>query len=320
VDMFGPFNVKQKRSVVKRYCALFTCLNSRAVHIEVCNDLSTDSFILALRRFMGRRGNVRIMRSDNGTDFVGAKNELDKSLKELDHEKVKRFLQSKGSEWIIWKFNPPYASHMGGVWERQIRSARRILSSLLYHHGESLNDESLRTLIVETESIVNSRPLTVETLNDPESELPLSPSNLLTMKSDIVIPPPGTFESADIYSRKQWRRIQHLAGEFWDRWRKEFLNSLQMRQKWNKVQRNFKVGDVVLLKDQSERNRWPMGRIVGVEPDSEGIVRAVQVKVYTGETAKQEVIRRPIAKLVLLLEDVIDSPTKEPEIGQDVPS
>jgi len=101
VDMFGPFNVKQKRSVVKRYCALFTCLNSRAVHIEVCNDLSTDSFILALRRFMGRRGNVRIMRSDNGTNFVGAKNELDKSFKELDHEKVKRFLQSKGSEWII---------------------------------------------------------------------------------------------------------------------------------------------------------------------------------------------------------------------------
>ena len=97
---------------------------------------------------------------------------------------------------------------MGGVWERQIRSARAILSSLLKTHGESLDDESLITLMTEVEGILNSRPLTVETINDPTSFQPLSPINLLTMKSKVVSPP-GKFLKPDVYSKKRWRCIQH---------------------------------------------------------------------------------------------------------------
>jgi len=313
VDMFGPFYVKERRSVLKRYGAIFTCLNSRAVHLEITNSMTTDAFILALRRFIGRRGNIRTMRSDNGTNFVGCNNELKRCLQEMDQLKISRFLLSNNADWVKWKFNPPYASHMGGVWERQIRSARRILTSLLETHGESLNDESLRTLMIETEAIINSRPLTVENLNDPDSDKPLSPAKLLTSKSNVVLPPPGNFERPDLYSRKYWRRVQHVADEFWSRWRKEFLISLQTMQKWHQVIRNFQIGDVVLLKETTDRNDWRMGRIVNVQDDFEGNVRCVYVKVYNDDSRKHEVLRRPITKLVLLVENAwSDSPPEEP--------
>ena len=104
------------------------------------------------------------------------------------------------------------------------------------------------------ELIINSRPLTVETISNSNIEAPLSPSNLLTMKTSVVMPPPGEFSKRDAYSKRRWRRVQHIAGEFWSRWRKEFLQSLQVRQIWKKRIRNFAVGDIVLLRDDCHRN------------------------------------------------------------------
>jgi len=218
VDMFGPFIIKEGRKEMKRYVALFTCLASRAAHLESTNTMDTDSFIQCLRRFIGRRGPIRTIRCDNGTNFVGAKNELQKSMKELDQDTITNFLLSLGADWMIsWCHNPPAASHFGGVWERQIRAARSILSSLMMTHGHSLNDESFRTLLTEVEPITNSRPLTVETIDDVSSPVPLSPMNLLTAKSNVVLPPPGIFQKADLYCRRRWRRVQHICNEFWSR-------------------------------------------------------------------------------------------------------
>ena len=95
--MFGPFIIKNRRKEYKRYGALLKCLSSRAIHIEKLNGMDTDSFILALRRIIGRRGNIRIMRSDNGTNFVGCKKELKKSFQEMDQEKIKNYLHQKGT-------------------------------------------------------------------------------------------------------------------------------------------------------------------------------------------------------------------------------
>ena len=311
VDMFGPMLITERRSILKRYGALFTCFASRAVHIEVTNAIDADSFILSLRRFMARRGAVRSIWSDNGTNFVGTNNEMKKAFKEMDHKKIKIFLQEKGADWLEWHHNPPAASHMGGVWERQIRSARRILEGLMRTHGQSLNDESLRTLMTEVEMIVNSRPLTVENLNDISSNMPLSPSNLLTMKTNVVMPPPGNFMKPDLYSKKRWRRVQHIAEEFWNRWRKEFLQSLQERQKWNTKTRNFEVGDIVLLQDDSHRNQWPMARIVGIEPDKHGNVRSVELQVADRNGDGQQILRRPITKIILLVEnELVRIPTE----------
>ena len=221
VDMFGPFTVKQRSScTVKRYGAMFTCLASRAVHIEVTCSLGTDSFILVLRRLVAWRGNIRSIYSDNESNFIGAEQELKKAYPEMDDRKIQSFLLEQGGDWIRWRKNPPLESHMVGLWERQICSSRAILGSLLKTHGECLDDESLFTIMTEVEGILNSMPLTIDVLNDPTSLQPLSSVNILTMKSKVVSPQAGEFSRYDIYSRKRWGRIQHIANEFWSCWKK----------------------------------------------------------------------------------------------------
>ena len=151
---------------------------------------------------------------------------MKKAFSEMNHQQIHQFLANTGVDWLICSRNVPAASHMGGVWERKIRSARTILASLLKNHGACLKDESIHTLMTEVEAILHSRLLSVETISDPQSLNPLSPSNLLTMKSRVIMPPPGLFVRPDLYNRKQWRKVQHLADGFWSRWRKEFLSTL----------------------------------------------------------------------------------------------
>ena len=196
---------------------------SRAVHIKVTNPLDTDSFL----GFIARQGPVRSIRSDNGTNFVGAAND------EMNHEQVKYYLHKNGSDWITRKNNPPAASHMTGISECQIQTARTILDALFQTHSFSLNDENFRTLLAETEGNINFRTLTVGTLNDINGQIPLSPSNLLTKKTSVFLPPPGNIERLDLYTRRRRRRIKHITGEFWSHWRNEFFQSLHIRQKWN---------------------------------------------------------------------------------------
>ena len=257
--------------------------------------MDTDSFILALRRFIGRRGPVRSIRSDNGGNFVGAEEEMKKALLEMDQSRIREYLLENSCDWIEWKKNPPESSHMGGVWERQIRTVRNVLASLLKDIPGRLDDESLTTLLVEVESIVNSRPLAVDNLNDCTVD-PLTPNHLLTMKSKVVLPLPGVFQQADIYCKKRWRAVQHLANEFWTRFSKEYIRVSQIRQKWNQVCRNVSVNDIVLVLDKDlPRNRWSKGRVVEVFPGEDGLVRHVDVK-----TGPKTVLKRPIHKLVVI--------------------
>ena len=174
-----------------------------------------------------------MIRSDNGTNFVGASTELKKAFGEMDEKRINDFFMELGGEWISWKRNPPVASNMGGVWERQIRSASSILSVMLPNHGESLSDESLCALLVEVKELINSRPITCESIGDVNRIIPLSPMQLLSSKTRVVIPPPSTFQKEDMYCRKQWRCVQDLSNELWTRWRKEVFATLQTRQKRN---------------------------------------------------------------------------------------
>ena len=163
--------------------------------------------------------------------------------------------------------------------------------------------------MAEVELIINSRPLTAETISDSKSEIPLSPSNLLTMKTSVVMPPPGEFSKPDAYSKKRWRRVQYIAGEFWSRWRKEFLQSLQVRQIWKKRIRNFAVNDIILLKDDCHWNQWLMVRIVGIDADAKNDIRSVTLQVADKKSGPSQILRRPITKLVLMVENGFDSPT-----------
>ena len=192
---------------------------------------------------------VRELRCDNGTNLVGCENEMKQAMSEIDHKKIKAFMTEQGGDWMVWERNTPSASHMGGVWERQIRTVKSVLTSLIKSCPRTLDEETLNTFLVEAECIVNSRPLTLENLFDPDST-PLTPNKILTMKSRLVSPPPGVFQEADVYGRKRWRISQHLANSFWARWPKEYLQLQQSRQKWTGEKRNARIGDVVLLKEE----------------------------------------------------------------------
>lgn len=301
LDVFGPWTVVARRTrggqaQSKRWAVLFTCMSIRAIHIELIDSMDSSTFINALRRFFALRGPVKQIRSDCGTNFVGACKELEIVVNDPQEPSVRKYLSGEGCSWV---FNPPHASHMGGAWERMIGVSRRILDSMLQQISPSrLTHEVLSTLMAEVTGIVNSRPL-VPISTDPDSPFLLTPAMLLTQKGHTLLPPPGDFKETNLH-RQQWRRVQHLANTFWNRWRREYLSTLQSRSKWQEERRNLREGDVVLLKDaQSKRNEWPMALVTKTFPGSDKRVRTVELRVARNGTIKT--FLRPISETVLLM-------------------
>ncbi|XP_077972010.1 uncharacterized protein LOC144427151 isoform X1 [Styela clava] len=164
------------------------------------------------------------------------------------------------------------------------------------HDCQSITHEKLETLLVEVESILNSRPIT-PVIMDHSADEPLTPNHLLLVGSSPNVSP-GVFTKRDCYVRQRWRQVQYLADEFWRRWIKEYLPTITQRSKWMKGRDNFKVDDMVLLVDESiPRGRWTVGRVINTFPDKHGLVRSVLVRTGTN------VVRRPITKLCRFLED-----------------
>ena len=290
MDYFGPIEVKQGRSMLKRYGVIFTCLCIRAVHIEKADTLETDSCISAIRRFVARRGQVKQLVSDNGTNLVGAEKELRKHISQWNQSMIHESLLQDGINWV---FNPPAASHFGGIWERQIRTIRKVMNAMLKE--QRLTDESLQTLFCEVESVINSRPIT-HIPGEPGDLEALTPNHLLLLKVKPVLPPTIAEETGP-YVKRRWKQVQYMADLFWKRWSKEYLVQLQERQKWVRPKANIKIGDVVLIVDGTRhRNQWQMARVISTMPDKEGLVRQVQVQ------TRSTTLVRPVAKLCLILE------------------
>ena len=179
-----------------------------------------------------------------------------------------------------------------------IRTVRKVLDNILKDHQAKLDLDSFATLLCEVEYVVNSRPLTPESLTDPTSEV-ITTNHILTMKGELLLPPPGVFQRDDQYLRKRWRFVQYLANQFWYKWRKEYLSLLQERQKWKKERRNLNINDIVLVRDDDvPRAQWPLARIINVFPSEDGLVRSVELVT----AATKNPIKRPVQKLVVLLE------------------
>ena len=307
IDCFGPFVVKDLRKEHKRYGLLITCMASRAIHIETLDDMTTDAFINALRCFISLRGPIQTIRCDQGSNFVGAINALKKTTEEIKEARLREYLAENDCDFI---FNSPHSSHMGGSWERHIRTIRSILTVILDQHSSRLDTSSLRTFLYETMTIVNNRPLSPQNLNDPCGLEPLTPNHLIMMKSKTSLPPPGNFVQEDVYARKRWRKVQFMTNEFWTRWRKEYLLLQQTRNKWTKTRQNLSVGDIVILKDEDlVRGHWRLGRVVEAIVDKDDLVRRVKILVADRELSKEgkrvnkpSTIERPIHKLTLLME------------------
>ena len=300
LDVFGPWSVFARRTrgghaESKRWAVLFTCMSTRAVHIEIIESMDSSSCINALRRFIAIRGPPRELRSDCGTNFIGACNELKIDKNNQRETDVRRFLDDRG---CTWRFNPPHSSHMGGAWERLIGAARRILDAILLQSKICLTHEVLATFLAEVAAIINARPL-VPVSTDPESPFILTPATLLTQKVGVQPQNTGVFTDKDLF-RGQWRQVQRLADTFWTRWRREYLPTLQSRPKWRESHQNLRAGDLVLMKDkQVTRNSWPLAMVTSSTPGTDGRVRTVELKVVTGGASKT--FMRPVSEVVLLL-------------------
>ncbi|XP_033103301.1 uncharacterized protein LOC117106074 [Anneissia japonica] len=288
MDYFGPLEVKQGRSSVK-YGVVFACMACKAIHLEVADSLDIDACVNAIRRFVSRPGPVKLVRSDNGTNIVGAQREMKQEIQKWNQSNIHDSLLQRGIDWV---FNPPSGSHHGGIWERQIRSIRKIMCSLV--REQSLTHDTLVTFMCEVEAIINGRPIT-KSQEDPNDLEPLSPNHLLQLKSSKNLPPLVDEKNISYHCRR-WRKVQYLADTFWKRWTREYLPTLQKCQRWLEPKRNARVGDIVLvLNENTPRNTWPLGKIIQVFSNKDSFVRRVRVKTQINT------LLRPVDKIMFIV-------------------
>jgi hypothetical protein len=228
------------------------------------------------------------MLSDNGTNFVGAVNELKELVCQLDKHKIKRNATNVS---VKWNFNPPAAPHFGGVFEIMVKAAKKAVYAVM--GNSDVTDEELVTICTGVEGLLNSRPLTYQSA-DPRDDVPLTPNHFIhgQMGGNFA---PENVDTTQFNPRKRWRKVQELISRVWDRWLKEFLPMLTPRSKWNQVVKELKKGDVVLaLQKDLPRGRWPLGRIVETYPGRDGHTRVAKVQ------CGSKTIVRPIHKLIPL--------------------
>ncbi|XP_045023412.1 uncharacterized protein LOC116935800 [Daphnia magna] len=250
-DLFGPLDVGLSRNrTAKRWGVLFKGLVTRAVYLELVTSLSSDDFLLILRRFIGLYGQPGVFHTDNGTNFVGAERELREAAEALFADpKLADFIWSKPMEW---KFQPPRTPDFGSANESLVKSTKRALYRALDAEKLKLqypSEETLRTLLYEVAGLLNGRPLTAAS-NDPAGFRPLTPTNFLN-RVNTACPPVGHFE--DALPRERYRYLQRVLNLFWDIWKKVYLQYLVSRSKWKNPKPNFAVGDAVLENDSSLR-------------------------------------------------------------------
>ena len=288
VDYFGPLEITHARNrVTKRYGALFTCLTTRAIYIDLAQSLSTPDFLNILRRFISIYGLPNTICSDNGTNFVGAEKELTKIMETLRNDpEIETWATRKT---ITWKFQPPSAPHFGGAHESLVKSTKKALYRTLEQEKKSLrypSEDMLRTLLFEVAGLLNSRPLTYVS-SDPKDLRAITPNDFLNR------PPasrPTNNGTDNATPQQRFHYVQKLTNMFWDIWIKQYLPSLTTRKKWQHKERNFELGDVVLVMDPNQpRENWKLGRISETHPGTDNLTRVVEV------TTKDGVYLRPLS-------------------------
>lgn len=300
LDYAGPVQIRalSGRGIKSKkvYIALFVCLATRAIHLELVGDYSTATFLDAYTRFCARRGLPETMHSDNGTTFVGADKELAAAFRAALHDK--NFLNSTASDNVTWHFLPPAAPHFGGLWEAGVRSVKHHLRRVLKEH--KLTFEEFTTLLCKIEPCLNSRPLAPlnDSLNDYEV---LTPGHFLIGSSLTVTPEPSLLHINE-NRLSRWQRVRQLTERFWKIRQDDYVNTLQQRFKWQKIKSPVKVGQLVLLRNTLlPPCKWELGRIIKCHDGSDSLTRMVTIKTASSE------YKRPIGKICLLPIDCEDS-------------
>lgn len=293
IDYAGPVMIKDRQlrgaKFVKAYICLFICLSTKCIHLELLTSLASDAFLAMLKRFMGRRGKPLNLFSDNGSTFVGANAELRRFFKSYS-DSISAGLSSQS---ISWSFIPPRAPNFGGIWEANIKQVKYHLKRML---GQvNLTYEDFMTVLTQIEGILNSRPL-CPLSSDASDSSPLTPAHFLMGKSITATPDPDYIE-VPVNRLNKFQHMQKIIQQFWIRWSKEYIGSLQSRLKWK---RNYgdllKVGSLVIIKeDDVPVFQWRTGRIIQLHRGKDNVVRVATVK-----CANNTVFKRAITRLCVL--------------------
>ncbi|GFV24711.1 integrase catalytic domain-containing protein [Trichonephila clavipes] len=295
VDFCGPFQIKfknQRKGIFSKvYVAIFICLATKAIHLEAVTDLTTEAFIAALKRLCARRGRISTLISDNATNFKGAAAELNRFIK-LICNKNETLANYFASETIQWKFIPPRSPNFGGLWEAGVKSFKHHLYRTLVN--SKITFEEFETVIIQIEGILNSRPLVPLSDNINEYEV-LTPGHFIIGRPISVIPEPAILDISD-NRLSRWQYTTKCVQTIWKRWKNDYLNHLQQRNKWQFEKNNVAVGCLVLLKENDlPPCKWAMARILEVIYGTDSKVRVVKVKTATG------VLTRSISKICIFL-------------------
>ncbi|GBM55041.1 hypothetical protein AVEN_228203-1 [Araneus ventricosus] len=277
----------------KSYIVLFTCATTRALHLELAPTMTTESFLMAFRRFISRRGNCRIMYSDNARTFKKSNRELEQISKILLHDNFHDFICNQK---ITWKFIVERGAWWGGFYERLVKSVKECLRKVL---GRALlSFEELSTILTEVEAVLNSRPLTY-VYNDLREPLPLQPVQFLNFaRSDSTLPInfkeiiAASSSRPSLIKRKNYQDL--LVKQLWSKWKKQYIMDLRNAHalKNPNPQQNIKIDDVVLIEgDNKSKLLWKLGRVIQVFPGRDGGVRSCLLKTSDGT------LRRPVQLL-----------------------
>ena len=319
IDYAGPFTLKRghtrKPVLVKSYIAIFVCFATKAVHLELVSDLTTDAFLAALRRFVSRRGLPTDIHSDNGTNFIGAKNDLADLYRFLSAETTSSSIQAYLlSNRINWHCIPERAPHFGGLWEAAVKSTKHHLRRVI--GLQRLDFEEFSTILTQIEACLNSRPLCATTSHSQDGILVLTPGHFLVGRPLQAYPETVTTDEPSLC--KRWTLCQSIIHHFWKRWSAEYLQHLQKAGKWKVAKPNLKPGDIVIVTDERTfTNHWVLAKLLKVFTGQDGLVRAVDVQTETVTQptsqfkdsqsmavrlkTRTSILRCSIAKLALIL-------------------
>lgn len=293
IDFAGPFQVKsstlRQSPYLKSYVSVFVCFSTKAIHLEICSDLTTESFLAAFTRFISRRGLPKKIMSDNGTNFVGASNTLRFQFKNFLQTAENEVSAKYAAQGFEWSFIPPHAPHMGGLWESAVKSFKLHLRKVA--GSQKFTFEEFSTLLARIEAVLNSRPLSPVS-DDVTELLALTPGHFLRGSPLLAFPEPDP-DNLSLVNR--WEKIKILHHQFSIRWRDEYLLQLQKRYKWKSPEKNLEEGQFVIVKEESlPPHEWLMGRIQKIHYGRDNYVRKADVVTQNGT------ITRPVVKLCIL--------------------
>lgn len=291
VDYAGPFFIRDRQGrgfkVTKAYICLFVCFVTRAIHLELVSDLTSEAFIAALRRFVARRGRPAQVFSDNGTNFIGAHNQL-KFFGEFLNKNAETLTEQIENEGISWSFIPAHSPHFGGLWEAGVKATKYHLKRVA--GNASLTFEKFYTLLVQIEAVLNSRPLCPLSC-DPSDYTPLTPSHFIIGRPLVSVADQELMQ-VPVNRLSHFQQIQSLQQHFWARWSMEYISELQQRSKWRENQEALKINDLVVIKDDHlPTYKWLLGRIECLHPGKDGIARVATIRTKNGN------IKRSFAKI-----------------------